>query len=84
MPGIARAHLIKMCARLEISVEEREYTLEELMNADEIIVSSSSNFCLKVEEVDGIKVGGQAQAPAVVLVAHRKLRKQIPLTFDVF
>ena len=61
LPGIARAHLIKMCARLEISVEEREYTLEELMNADEIIVSSSSNFCLKVEEVDGIKVGGQAQ-----------------------
>ncbi len=60
LPGIARAHLIKMCNALSIPVEEREYTLEDLMNADEVIVSSSSNFCLKAGEVDGRPVGGKA------------------------
>jgi D-alanine transaminase len=49
-----------MCKKLSIPVEEREYSLDELMNADEVIVSSSSNFCLKAGEVDGKAIGGKA------------------------
>ena len=60
LPGIARAHLIKACRKLGIPVSETPYTLHELMNADEIIVSSSGSLCLAAEEVDGKAVGGKA------------------------
>lgn len=60
LPGIARAHLIKACRKLDIPVSEVPYTVDELMNADEIIVSSSGSLCLAAEEIDGKKVGGRA------------------------
>lgn len=60
LPGIARAHLIKACKKLGIPVSETPYTVGELMNADEIIISSAGSLCLAAEEVDGIKVGGKA------------------------
>ncbi len=57
--GIAKQHLIKACYKLGITVMERPFTLQELKDADEIIVSSSSNFCLHVNEVDGVPAGGK-------------------------
>lgn len=60
LPGIARAHLIKACKKLGIPVSEVPYTVGELMNADEIIVSSSGSLCLVAEEIDGKRVGGKA------------------------
>ncbi len=62
LPGIARANLIKMCKKLGYAVDETEYTVEDLMNADEVILSSSGSFCIKVSEVDGKKVGGKNPA----------------------
>ncbi len=59
LPGIARAHLIKACKKLEIPVSETPYTLDELFDADEIIVSSSSKLCLHACEIDGKPVGGK-------------------------
>lgn len=60
LPGIARAHLIKACKKLGIAVSETPFTVDELMNADEIIISSASTFCLSAEEIDGKPVGGKA------------------------
>jgi D-alanine transaminase len=60
LPGIARAHLIRACKKLGIGVDETPFTVEEMMNADEIIVSSSGSLCLAAEEIDGKKVGGKA------------------------
>lgn len=60
LPGIARAHIIKACKKLEIPVSETPYTLDDLFNADEVIVSSSSNLCLHASEIDGKPVGGKA------------------------
>ncbi len=60
LPGIARAHLIKACKKLRIPVSEEPYTLTELMNADEIIISSAGSLCLAAEEIDGKRVGGKA------------------------
>ena len=61
LAGIARAHLINMCKQLAIPVDEKIFTVKEMMEADEVIVSSSSNFCLSVYEIDNQKVGGKAQ-----------------------
>ena len=60
LPGIARAHLIKACHKLGIPVDETPFTMAELREADEIIVSSSGSLCLAAEMLDGEAVGGKA------------------------
>lgn len=60
LPGIARIHLIAICKELGIPVDECNYTMKELMDADEVIVHSSGTFAVGVESVDGIPVGGKA------------------------
>ncbi len=52
--GISKTHMIEACYRLGIQVIERPFTLTELMEADEVLVTSSSNFCLHAKEIDGI------------------------------
>ena len=62
LPGITRKHLIEICKELSIPVEEKEYTLSELFDADEIIVSSSGSLGIGVYEMDGKPVGGKDEA----------------------
>lgn len=57
LPGIARAHLIKACNALGIPVKEEAFYLPELFDADEVIVTSSSNLCLYADKIDGKNVG---------------------------
>lgn len=60
--GIAKTHMIQACYRLGIPVLEKPYTFEFLKNADEIIVSSSSNVCLHAGSLNGQPVGGRDSA----------------------
>lgn len=60
LPGIARVHIIKMCKKFEIPVNETAFTLKELMEADEVVVTSSGQFCITACEIDGKPVGGKA------------------------
>jgi D-alanine transaminase len=60
LSGIARSHLIKACNVLGIPVTERKYTLAELFDADEVLVSSTGSMCLPAETADGKSVGGKA------------------------
>ena len=64
------SHLIKMCKVAGIPVDERPFTVAEMMDADEVIVSSSSNFCLSAHEIDEKPVGGKAPE---ILATLRKL-----------
>ena len=59
LPGIARANLIAMAKKLGYEVEEIPYTLDDLMNAEEVIVTRCGSFCQPVCEVDGKPVGGK-------------------------
>lgn len=49
-----------MCKKFGIPVNETPFTLEELMNADEVIVTSSGQFCMAACEIDKKPVGGKA------------------------
>ena len=69
LPGIARAHLIAMCKKLGVGVEERPFTRAELMDADEVIVSSSSTFAVGVSQIDGAAVGGKS-AELLATIQH--------------
>lgn len=60
LPGTARLRLLAFAEKLGYKTEERDYTLDELMNADEIVVHSTGSFCIPVKTVDGKAVGGKA------------------------
>ena len=60
LPGIARKNLIKVCDKLGIEVVEKPFSLEFLMNSQEVMLTSSSNFCIVATNIDDIKVGGKA------------------------
>ena len=59
LPGVARAHLINACKKHNVEVIEKRYSLKELCEADEIIVTSSSKMAKGVKRVDGKCVGGK-------------------------
>jgi D-alanine transaminase len=77
LPGITRMMLIDILRRhSDIPVEERVVTLEELLAADEVWITSSSKEVAPVTEVDGRPVGngrvGELWAAAEELfAAHR-------------
>jgi D-alanine transaminase len=76
LPGIARKHLIAMCGSLGIPVEERLYTLGDLMDADEVLISASSTFAIRVAHVDGQPVGGKD------LMTYSRLRTALQQEFE--
>lgn len=59
LPGIARKHLLEACRSLNVPFEEKVYSVQELLDADEIIVSSSTNLCRRATKVDGRERGGK-------------------------
>ena len=63
LAGTGRAHLIATCRRHGIAVEERQYTLTELFEADEILITSASALCMQVVEIDQKAVGQRTLQP---------------------
>lgn len=57
LPGIARHNILKFTELLGIEKEIRPFTKDEMMNADEVILSSAGSFCVRIGEIDGVKVG---------------------------
>ena len=53
LPGITRMHILQLAAQCGVRVEEKPFTVSELMDADEVLVSSSTALCLKAESIDG-------------------------------
>ncbi len=77
--GISKTHMIAACYRLGIQVMERPFTLAELKDADEIIVTSSSNFCLHACELDGAPVGGKDPA-ALKMIQNAVIEEYLQYT----
>ncbi len=70
LPGIARIHLIRACAALDIPVREEPFTVAELMTAREVIISSSSAPAMHCVTIDGQTVGGRAADTVRALQDH--------------
>ena len=62
LPGVSRAHLISAAKCLSIPVLEDPFTLEEMLNAKEVIVTASGALCRPVSSIDGIPVGKRASS----------------------
>lgn len=60
LPGITRKHIIEICKAHNIPVDETPFTMKDLMEADEILVSSSTQLCRSVGSICGVPAGGKA------------------------
>lgn len=60
LPGIARRHIIESCKKMNVPVLEEPFNLEQLFDADEVLVSSAGALCLVADQIDGKVVGGKA------------------------
>lgn len=62
LPGITRAVIKQLCGENGIPTEERIFTVDELMAADEVILCSTTKNVIYVYEIDGRPVGGKDKA----------------------
>ena len=52
LPGLSRKHMLSVCDRLGIPYEERAFSVKEMLDADEVFVTSSSKLALSVERIN--------------------------------
>ena len=60
LPGIARAHLLLNCKRLGIPCMERPFTYDEMMSADEVLITSTTKLCRIATKINNTNVGGKS------------------------
>ncbi len=63
LPGIRRKLLIEIANEHNIKIEERLFSPEEALNADEAFLSSATTFVLAIVEIDGKKIGSGKPGP---------------------
>ena len=55
--GITRSSLIKFCKLNNIKIKEQKISVEDMMDAQEVFLTSSTSFVLPVIDIDGRHVG---------------------------
>jgi D-alanine transaminase len=55
--GISRQVMLKLCEQNNIPYVEKQYSIEDLMNADEVFLSGTTIEILPVIEIDGKNIG---------------------------
>ncbi|MDC0550476.1 D-amino-acid transaminase [Amylibacter sp.] len=55
--GITRAAVLRFANEAQMTVEERNFSIEEAKNADEAFITSASTFVMPVVNIDGVDVG---------------------------
>ncbi len=70
LAGCTRRALLRLANEKGIAIEERMFSVEEVCEADEAILTSASNFVLPIVEIDGKRIGGGQPGPVA-----RRLRE---------
>ena len=73
LPGVTRDLLIELLNDKQIKVTEAEISQEELLNADEVWCSSSTNAVVPIVKVDNIHIGS-GKTGKVSCLAHKIVR----------
>lgn len=63
LPGIRRRTLLEIAQQNNIDVEERTFTVEEALDADEAFISSATTMALGVVSIDGKTIGSGKPGP---------------------
>jgi D-alanine transaminase len=70
LPGIRRKLLIEIAKEHDVLIEERLFTPQEALDADEAFLSSATTFVLPIVEIDGRAIGNGKPGPV-----YEKMRK---------
>ena len=57
LPGITRKHLLLTCQSLGIPISEQPFTVAEMLEADEVLVSSTTKLVRRAKSINGAPVG---------------------------
>ena len=57
LPGVTRRALIALCSGFDINLEQRKFSLEEALNADEAFISGASSYIIPVTKIDQERIG---------------------------
>jgi len=63
LPGIRRKVLLQLCADHNVKLEERLFSVEEALAADEAFLSSATTLVMPIVEIDGNMIGGGQPGP---------------------
>ena len=59
LPGTVRKHMLDICHRESIPVIERPFTMDELRDCDEAVVTASFSAVRRAVRLDGSPIGGR-------------------------
>lgn len=63
LPGIRRRTLLEIAKECKIKVDERAFSIEEALEADEAFISSATTLALGVVSIDGRPIGSGKPGP---------------------
>lgn len=66
LPGITRKAVLAFLAESGFSFEEREFTLDEALDAEEAFITSASSFVMPVTTIDSHSIHNGAPGPATL------------------
>lgn len=66
LPGITRTAVLAFLAESGFSFEEREFTLEEALDAEEAFITSATSLVMPVTTIDGHSIHNGAPGPATI------------------
>ncbi|WP_223595702.1 D-amino-acid transaminase [Neobacillus bataviensis] len=66
LKGITKDVILDLCLKNNIPVEERTFTLDELAQADEVFMSSTTAEVMPIIEIDGKKVKAGLPGPVTI------------------
>ena len=74
LPGVTRRAIIDLCRENQLGLEERLFSLEEAMNAEEAFITGASTYVLPVTSIDGKDIGDGQPGPATLALRQIYLR----------
>ncbi len=63
LSGITRAAIVRLAEEAQLKIEERPFTLEEAMAADEAFITSATTFVMPVVGIDAAEIGDGRPGP---------------------
>ncbi|CAN7520455.1 D-amino-acid transaminase [Bosea sp. LjRoot237] len=66
LPGITRTAVLSFLAESGFTFEEREFTLEEALDAEEAFITSATSLVMPVTTIDGHSIHNGAPGPATI------------------
>lgn len=80
LPGITRQTILHIARQRALTVVERPFTRQEVLDAAEVFYTSASTIAIPVVEMDGIPVGGGKPGPVfdALYTAYMQAVMQLP------